>query len=182
MKKEELRKTVKFANAFIAIAMIALLAYGLINLSNLDEKVSQEIYDYGAPALFIISLLLDLVPQLISPIIALGTAIIAGVNPQYAIIATILGSLIGSLIGFFLGKKYMFDAVYVLLSKESAEKLTKITNKYGKAIVPLAAISPLPYLPVLLGAMNLSNKNFWVYGLIPRALAIIVYGYLASTF
>ncbi|MFH1521593.1 MAG: VTT domain-containing protein [archaeon] len=153
-----------------------------MNLSFLDEKVSSLIYDYGALALFIISILLDLIPQLISPIIALSTGIIAGINVHYAVLATILGSTLGSVIGFVLGKKYMFHAVNILTSEKSIERLTYLTNKYGKVVVPLAAISPLPYLPVLLGAMSFSKKNFVIYGIIPRIFSIIIFGYLISIF
>lgn len=53
--------------------------------------------------------------------------------------------------------------------------------KKRKIIVPIAAISPLPYLPVLLGAMNFSKQNFIIYGLIPRALSFIIFGYIIQT-
>ena len=182
MKNKEVKKTIKFANAFITLLVLALVIYGLVNLPSLDEEVSFLIYDYGALALFAISILLDLTPQLISPIIALSTGIIAGINVHYAIIATVLGSTLGSAIGFILGKKYMFNAVDILVSEESVKKLTSLTNKYGKVVVPLAAISPLPYLPVFLGAMNFSKKNFIIYGIIPRIFSIITVGYLTSIF
>ncbi len=162
--------------------MLILIIYGLTNLSFLDEEFSSLIYDYGVLALFVISILLDLVPQLISPVIALGTGIIAGINVHYAIFATVLGSMLGSIIGFILGKKYMFDVVDILVSEKSIARVTGLTNKYGKVVVPLAAISPLPYLPVLLGAMNFSKKNFFTYGIIPRILGIIIFGYIVNIF
>ena len=162
--------------------MLVLIIYGLTNLSFLNEEFSSLIYDYGALALFVISILLDLVPQLISPVIALGTGIIAGINVHYAIFATVLGSMLGSVIGFALGKKYMFDIVDILVSEKSIARVTNLTNKYGKVIVPIAAISPLPYLPVFLGAVNFSKKNFVIYGIIPRIFSIIIFGYLISIF
>ena len=179
-KKIKVKKTIKFVSAFITLSMLALVIYSLVNISFLNKEVSSLIYDYGAIALFAISILLDLIPQLISPIIALSTGIITGINVHYAIIATILGSTIGSVIGFVLGKKYMFDAVDVIISEKSTETLTNLTNKYGKIIVPLAAISPLPYLPVFLGAMNFSKRNFVIYGIIPRVISLIAFGYLTS--
>jgi uncharacterized membrane protein YdjX (TVP38/TMEM64 family) len=148
----------------------------------LSDKVSVQLQTYGAPALFFITLILDLIPQIISPVVAMITAIVIGMNIYLAIIATILGSTIGSFIGFMLGKKYMFDAVNAMASKKSIDRLTDLTNKYGKIIVPLAAISPIPYLPVLLGAINLSKKNFIIYGLIPRTIGIILFGYITYLF
>jgi len=159
---------------------MVLVVYSLTNLLFLDEEISSLIYNYGAIALFAISILLDLIPQLISPIIALSTGIIAGINVHYAIFATSLGSALGSFIGFALGKKYMFDAVNIMVSEKSTKTLTNLTNKYGKIIVPIAAFSPLPYLPVLLGAINFSKKNFIIYGIIPRVMSITIFGYLTS--
>lgn len=180
-KKRKVEKTIKFISVFITLLMLALMIYSFTNLFLLDEEISSLIYDYGIIALFAISILLDLIPQLISPIIALSTGVIAGINVHYAIIATILGSTIGSLIGFTLGKKYMFDAVNVMTSRKSTTMLTNLTNKYGKIIVPIAAFSPLPYLPVLLGAMNFSKRNFLIYGIVPRAISLIIFGYLTRS-
>jgi len=74
----------------------------------------------------------------------------------------------------------MFDTIDLMSSKKAADRVTHLTNKYGKIIIPIAAISPLPYLPVALGALNLSEKNFVIFGLIPRALGIAAYGSLFS--
>jgi len=177
-----MKKSVKFISVFISLIVIALMVYGLMNAGTISSEVSSQIQDYGAPALFIISILFDLIPQLISPVAAMVVAIVMGVNLYYAIIATILGSTIGSIIGFTLGKKYMFDAVNAMASKKSIDRLTDLTNRYGKVAVPLAAISPVPYLPVLLGALNFSNKNFIIFGLIPRALSIILLSFIVYLF
>lgn len=160
--------------------MLTLIIYSFTNLLFLDEEISSLIYNYGVIALFLISILLDLIPQLISQIIALSTGILAGINIHYAIIATILDSTLCSLIGFVLGKRYMFNAVNIIVSEKSAKTLTNLTNKYGKIIVPIVAFSPLPYLPVLLCAMNFSKRNFLIYGLISRTISLIVFGYLTS--
>jgi membrane protein YqaA with SNARE-associated domain len=169
-----MKKSIAFISVFISLIIIALMIYGLMNVETLGEEVTSQIQDYGVPALFIISILLDLIPQIISPVAAMVMAVVMGVNIYSAIIATILGSTIGSIIGFALGKKYMFKAVNAMASKKSVNRLTDLTNRYGKIAVPIAAISPVPYLPVLLGAINFSNKNFIIFGLIPRALSIII--------
>lgn len=179
--KKEIRTTLKVSTVIVTALSIALILYTLINSETLQQEFSIEVHNYGIPSLFVFSLILDLVPQVISPVVILGAGVLAGVNTYFAIIITILGSTIGSVLGFILGKKYMYTAVDLLTSRNATKKLTYLTNKYGKVIVPLAAISPLPYLPVLLGAMNFSKKNFIVYGLIPRALSFIIFGYLIQT-
>jgi membrane protein YqaA with SNARE-associated domain len=176
--KKKIQAIVKAGVILVTIVSLFLIFYTLANSEALEQKFSTQVQNYGIPSLFILSLLLDLIPQIISPVVMLATATVAGVNIHYAVITAILGSATGSIIGFILGKKYMHTAVDILTSKKATQKLTTLTNKYGKIIVPIAAISPLPYLPVLLGAMNFSKRNFLIYGLIPRAISFIIFGYL----
>jgi len=179
-KAKKVNIAVRDTSVVIILITLALIIYGILNLGSINKETSILINTYGAPALLIISISLDLIPQIISPIVALGAGIVAGINPYLAIIATVLGSLIGSTLGFFLGKKYMFDAVDVLTTKKTTDRLTYLTNKYGRIIVPIAAISPLPYVPVALGAINFSKRNFIIFGLIPRSVGLIGYGLLFS--
>ena len=179
--KKKVKTTLEVIATLVTLISLALIFYTLTSSEALKQEFSTQVQDYGIPSLFIFSLLLDLIPQLISPVVMLATAILAGINIHCAILVTILGSTLGSIIGFALGKKYMYTAVDVLTSKKATQRLTYLTNKYGKIIVPIAAISPLPYLPVLLGAMNLSRKNFAIYGLIPRILSFIIFGYLIQS-
>ncbi len=176
--KKKTRMMLRVGVTMITMVSFILISYALINSEILQQELKVAVQNYGIPSLFTLSLLLDLAPQLISPVMVLTAAIFAGININYAIIITILGSTIGSILGFVFGKKYMHTAVNLLTLKRSREDITSLTNKYGKIIVPIAAISPLPYLPVLLGAMNFSKRNFIIYGLIPRAFSFILYGYL----
>jgi len=181
MNKKE-RDVIKFLMGFVVLVILATIMYAFFNREILAQNFSYQILAYGTPALLFISIILDLIPQAISPIFALGVGIAAGINVYFAIGATVLGSTIGSILGFFFGKKYMYNAVDILASKKDTEKLTDLTNRYGKIIVPLAAISPVPYIPVGLGAINFSKRNFLFYGIIPRAIAIIIYGLLFTLF
>ena len=174
----KIKKLINFISVFIPLFFIAIIAYTLVNIIPLEKEVSSIIQTYGIPALFIISIFLDLIPQYISPVVALLTAIIANMNIYYATTAIILGSAIGSIIGYAIGKKYLHSAVNILSSKKYTKKLTKLTNNYGKIVIPLAAVSPVPYLPVVIGAIQFSKRNFIIYGLIPRALSLAIYAYL----
>lgn len=178
----KIKKLINFASIFTTLIILAIFVYSITNTALLQEETSSLIQDYGILALFLISIFLDLIPQYVSPIIILATAIIADINIYYATTAIILGSAIGSIIGYTIGKKYLHNTVNILSSKKSTKKLTHLINKYGKAIILLTAISPIPYLPVLIGAIQFSKRNFIIYGLIPRALGIIAYAYLFSIF
>jgi uncharacterized membrane protein YdjX (TVP38/TMEM64 family) len=182
MNKKTKKQVVRVSIVLITLIFLAFIAYSVTNITVLKKESSSLIQVYGTPGLLLLSILLDLIPQYLSPVVALGAAILLGINTYYATIATIIGSTIGAAIGFTLGRKYLFGAVDILISKESTERLIHLTNKYGKIVVPIAAISPIPYLPVVIGAIKFSTKNFIIYGLIPRALGIAAYAYLFSIF
>ena len=178
-------KTIRFVetlSVLISLIAIALLFYSLLNTNTIDDTLKEGIIAYGIPGVIISSALLDLIPQFISPFIILATIIVAGVNPLLAIFLVILGSTIGATIGFSLGKKYMFQVVYCLVKPRTINKMTNLMNRYGKWAVSLAAISPLPYLPILIGALNFSKRNFLLYGLLPRAIGLTLFGILVNLF
>ena len=176
MKRNNIKKIIKITSTLIAAIVIALATYTITNQDIINNQ-SYQIQTYGIYGIFIASFLLDLIPQFASPVIILTAAIFANINITTAVLITILGSTTGSILGFVIGKKYMCKAVNLTISQTTAQKISHLTNKYGKIIVPITAISPLPYLPILLGAMNFSKQNFIIYGLIPRALSFIIYGH-----
>ena len=177
-ERKERKKAIKIIVTLVVLITAAILIFSFSSIAFSSQDISYKINRYGLPSLFMISMMLELVPQLISPVVTLSLAIIAGINVYLAIPIAILGSIIGSVISYSIGKKYMFLAVNILAKKESVEKLTTLMNNHGKIIVPIAALSPLPYLSVVIGAMNFSRKNFIIYGLIPRALSFLIYGIL----
>jgi len=176
-------KTIRKVEVFgvlLSLVIIATLIYGIVNIGNIGDTIKEEIYYLGIPGIILSSMFLDFFPQLVSPFIVLASAIIAGFNPHLAILFVILGSSIGATLGFILGKKYMFVIANRLISQNKIKKMTLMMNKYGKWAVSLTAISPLPYLPILIGALNFSKRNFIIYGLIPRAIGLTIFGYLIS--
>lgn len=149
-----------------------------MNIGIIQDKITSGVYIYGIPGIFLIGILLDLIPQIVSPNAILAIVLLAGLNVHISIFVIVAGSTIGSVIGYLLGKKYMFRIVNCTVRPKNVIKMTNSMNLHGKWAVPLAALTPLPYLPILIGALNFSKKNFIIYGLIPRALGIILTGYI----
>jgi len=146
------------------------------NSQELEGTLTKSLNSYGIPALFLVGIILESTPQFISPVVALATGILAGMNIYLAILVTVLGSIIGSLVGFFLGERYMLSAVELMVPKKDMNKLDYLMNKYGKIIIPITAITPLPYFPIFFGAMKMSWRNFIIYGMVPRAIGILAWG------
>jgi uncharacterized membrane protein YdjX (TVP38/TMEM64 family) len=182
MSKAEIAKSrvqIKVLTVLLTAISILLILYTLFNLQTLQNEFSAQVDYYGIPGLVVLSFFLELIPQLVSPIAILIAGVFAGVNVHLAILATIFGSTFGSILGFYLGKKYVCKALNVMANRRAISKITNLTNDYGKIIIPIAAVSPLPYMPVVFGSMNFSKKNFLFYALIPRIIGLVFYGYLA---
>lgn len=175
---KEVRKSIRIVVIFTILITLAILVFTFSAIAFSEEDISYRITKYGLPSLFVLSLVFDMIPQVVSPIVTLSLAIAAGIKVYLVVPTVILGSLIGSVISFSVGKKYMFRSVEVLAKNSHAKKLTYLVNRYGKIIVPIAALSPLPYLPVVIGSMNMTRKNFIIFGLIPRSISFIAYGLL----
>ena len=60
--------------------------------------------------------------------------------------------------------------VYML----SFVKLTKFMEDKGKFAVFIAAISPIPYFPFLIGALPFKRINFYIFGIIPRIIGLVL--------
>jgi membrane protein YqaA with SNARE-associated domain len=170
-------KEVEILSVILALIFTALFIYSLLNLGLVEDKITSGVYYFGVPGIFIICILLDLIPQMVSPNVVLATVLVAGLNIYIAIFVVIAGSTVGSILGYLLGKKYMFRIVDCTVHPKNVKKMTDSINHHGKWAVPLAALTPLPYLPVLIGALNFSKRNFIIYGLIPRAIGVILTGY-----
>lgn len=176
MKKQGLR----YAGFVLSLVVLALIIYSLANYKTLEAELFKTVGLYGLVGLFIVSLFLELVPQFVSPHLVLLTVTLLGIDIKSAVVVAIVGSLIASLVGFYLGNKYGAEYAYSFVSVKDAEKFEKAVNKYGKVVVFLAALSPLPYIPVVIGASKFTWKNFLAYGVIPRLFSFIVVGYTVS--
>ena len=54
------------------------------------------------------------------------------------------------------------------------KKAERGINKKGKIIVAIAAVSPVPYIPMVLGAIKMARKEFILWGILPRSIGIII--------
>jgi uncharacterized membrane protein YdjX (TVP38/TMEM64 family) len=179
-KHSKIIKELEIVTVIVFLIIIGIFLYSLTNMISLDEKLKAEIYYYGIWGTFLSSAVLDLIPQFLSPFMVLATVIVAGLNVHTAVLLVVLGSTIGSLIGFALGKKYMFRVVNYFVKPETVDRMTNLMNHYGKLAVPISAVTPLPYVPMVFGALNFSKRNFIIYGLLPRVIGLTIFGYLIA--
>jgi len=157
----------------VAISIISLLFYGFYK-----EKLTEGILTFGKIFLFLSIAFLEFIPQVLSSHFPLVVSILSGINAFEAVIIAVFASLISTLLAFELGKKYGWKFVCSLFESKKLIKITNFWNKYGKWFVFVSALTPLPYFPLVFGALQMSRKKMWVFGIIPRIISFAVFGYL----
>lgn len=172
------RKVVGVISFIVVIAFSLLACYAIYNKNQLEVSTLLQVQRYGYVALFIFNFFLECIPQLITPVFTYIPAIILEMNIYFSIFIIVLGSICGSISGFFIGRKYGYETIEDIIGTEKSVKLRSFMDKYGRFAVSVAAITPLPYAPMIIGSLKLSKKNFLIFGLIPRSLMLIVFGYL----
>lgn len=131
---------------------------------------------YGAIAIFTGSFLLDMLPQYLSPHIFFLQFGIINFPLSLLIVSVILGSSLGSILGFETGKKFGPKLVNSAYDKKKSERIRKKIHHHGKWFMALAAISPLPYIPLIFGALGINRREFFFFGLIPRIIGLTIFG------
>lgn len=172
-----IKKRMKLIEIIVIILFLILCIISLLNYNSLENKTEQTIQNYGFVGLFLITALLEIVPSVLNGVVGLWAATATGMSIHISMLVAIVGSILGSYIGFIIGEKYGFKYVCAMFEKETVDKILKFWEKYGKSFILIAAITPLPYVPIIFGALGLSKKEFVIWGIIPRIFNYIIYGY-----
>ena len=160
----------------ILISVIILLSFiSILSYSVYQIEISDQILSYGKIGIFITTVFLEFIPQFLTPFFIPLVGISSGISLGSALLFSILGSIVGSLLGFEFGRHYGWSIILSLVKKKTAESVFSFWNKYGKLFVFVSAITPLPYVPLIFGALNMSRKDFWIFGILPRVLGFIVF-------
>jgi len=156
----------------IILSLSAMLGYGFFK-----QELTREIITYGLIGTLIITFLLDFIPQFLSPHLVILIAISSRLNVNLVVIASIIGTIIGSIVGYEIGSKQGFELICYYFKKKTILKTLNFWEKYGKIFVFISALAPLPYFPLVFGALKMPKKDFFHYGLIPRIIGFIAIGY-----
>ena len=159
--------------------LVSLLVVGIYVMSffmrdYIQAFLTGEAESYGFFFIFFLSAFLEFFPQYIAPHIVLFNIDLFGFSISKFLFLAILGSAFGSLVGFEIGRKYGIRIPCELFGKEKISSVEGKLNTYGRLFVTVAAFSPLPYVPIIFGSLGMSRKNFFWFGMIPRAISFIV--------
>jgi membrane protein YqaA with SNARE-associated domain len=167
-----MREKIELATFWIIVLVLAFFIFK--NIEIIQDKIGHLILLFGYPAVLILAGLADALEQPIGPEIPGIIAIFFGLNPFIVISLAFLGSTVGSLTSLYVGKRFLTPRIVSFCSTKEHLNLCKIFHKYGKLILALAAISPLPYVTTcwISGAFQIHLKDFFLFGIFPRLLRL----------
>ena len=161
----------------LLVLIIGVFTWGTLNYSMLELIINEQIKTYGYLAIFAISVILEIVPQYLSPHLGILSAKLFEFNLLYATILVIFGSFLGSIVGYEIGigARDKSNLQENLIGKERYYQVKKVLNEKGKFAITLAAITPLPYMPIIWGILSINRKTFFLYGIIPRTIGCVLF-------
>ena len=175
------RNIIGFFVIVVTLFVLVGFTYGIVNYNSIRGEVFQLINDYGFYSLFGITAFLELFPQMLSPHVAILIASSFELNPYLVFLYVVLGSIFGSGLGFFLGRKYGYEFVKDFVADKTLKKIEFGINHKGRWFVFVTTFTPIPYLPLAFGAVDMTWKNFIIFGMIPRALTYLIVVIFAYT-
>ena len=171
--KKERSKLVLVIFLMVIIVALVLVSLNLVALKNFIQGAVEK---YEFSGIFVFSILADLLEQPIGPEVPASIGALFGLNVVLVLVFSIAGSYIGSTINFYIGKGYLFHNVKDFLGHGEYKRYSKMFEKHRGFALALAAISPIPWVTFcwLAGAFEMKFRQFFIYGLIPRAFRISV--------
>jgi membrane protein YqaA with SNARE-associated domain len=161
---------------FISIVIfIILLSYYYSDFLKLF--VSNFILTYGYFAVFVVSYLLDLIMQPFAPDLPIFVGISLFLDPFIVVFFAVIASILATITGYYLGLKFGSTGFKKVYGNKRYRDLRIKYNKYA-FIVPIAAFSPVPYVPIcwISGSLRMNKFKFFIYAVIPRTLRLILVG------
>lgn len=169
------RVLIETIGIILTILMVCTFIYAVYNYSQLETEINEKIISSGIQSLFIITFLLEFIPNYISPHLTMMSAFLLNLDPLMITFTVIMSSTISSMLGFEMGRKYGKKIVSETFGKKRLNKLENLVNlKGGKSAVLLAAITPVPYIPLIIGSLLMERRNFVLWGVIPRQISYII--------
>lgn len=173
-----IRKEIRIINIVIFTIIILIAAYSILNYSILKNYIISFLNNYGLLSLFIIVFVFEFFPQVMSPDYSLLLAIGLGMDVYNAIIIAMIASVIAGVSAFLIGYHYGFATIAPFFRQKDLDKTLKFWDAHGKWFVLAAGVIPLPipYFPLIFGALRMELKEFLLWGVIPRMLCFIPTG------
>ena len=168
----------KFFLFLFIVSLILILSFSFY--PQIKGFIQSSIEVYGFLAVFLIAYMSDILMQPIAPDIPIAIGIFFGLNPIFVTLSAIIASALATITGYYLGSRFGAKGFKKFYGDKKYQKIRKTYSKY-RFVIPLAAISPIPYVPVcwISGMFNMNKIKFFLYAMIPRSLRLIIIAFAA---
>lgn len=158
------------------ILVLSFFISGVLNYNQIQDFANKEILKYRGIGIFIIGFLTEFIPQYVPPHIGIVSAPLINFNLWYAFLLVALGSTLGSIAGFELGylSRKKSDLKKSVFGETKIKKIENGLEKHARWFLFIAAISPIPYIPIIFGNLHIRRKTFFIYGIIPRVIGLFI--------
>jgi membrane protein YqaA with SNARE-associated domain len=159
---------------FILVILIFLIV--ALNFKEVGRIMEEYLRVYGYPAVFLLVFLTEMVNQPFGPEIPASFGVIFGLNFLLVFILTLIASFLAGIINFKIGRDLLSKRILMSCDTDKYRNYCRFFYKYGKLGIFLAAVSPLPYVFFvwLTGAFNIKFKQFFIFGMLPRIIRILI--------
>jgi len=171
------RRKMKIIDALIALIVIVLGIISFLSYNYFKIAISAEVLFSGYLAMFFFAFILDSLPQFVSPFLIIVVALASGFNLTLVLIVVLIGSILGNILGFYIGRKYGLKVVAALFSKKNLQRIFNFSEKNGKFLLILTHFTPIPYFPIVFGALEIRKRDFALYGILLRLISFSLGAY-----
>lgn len=149
---------------FISFALFAFYVQQIITIF---------VSDYGFIGIFIMSFITDLLVQPIGPDVPLILGVAVKLNPWIVLLTVLLGSYTALLVAYYLGKTVGAAGIERIIGKKRFAKLSKYETG-SKWFMFIGSLTPIPYIPYLVGLWRFSFVDTIMFVIIPRTLRFVI--------
>lgn len=176
------RELITYMGFAVFIAFIIFSAVILIKLASIEKGIVDIVKGYTYAAILVVALLADMIMQPVGPDIPLVAGILIGLNPFIALVFASAGSLAATVLGYYLGAAYGEAGFMRFYGFAKYDRWRRLYLKYGRLVVMVAALTPLPYVPVcwLSGIFRMNKAEFIVFSMGSRILRLAGVAFLTT--
>jgi len=177
MKAHHARRIILYGIILISLIVIS-LNYSEIS-TWFESTLEENIKNFGYSSIFIAAFLLESFPQpFISSLIPFATGLFFNLSFIPLISMVVIGSIIGNYVAFTIGAHYGKPVANLVISQKSYRRSVSWFKRHGRKSMVILALTPLPYFPMMAGILRMSIREFTLYGVIPRIIHLISFGYM----
>jgi len=151
--------------------------------SEIKQVATVILSTFGLTGVFIVTMILDMLIQPISPDMLAFSSSFGGISPYFVVLVAGIASCTAASIDYFFGRKLGAKGFKKWFGEEHLDKGQQLINKYGVLGVIVGALSPVPFSAVCwaAGIYHMKFNKFILTCLltrIPRFCVMALLGFI----